>query len=83
MQNCITSSGSTLHLPAIAEESTNNLGMVPPNLHADEQDLELALHNYVRVHNQNPKPFIWARTATDILQKATRARKATDQYRSE
>lgn len=34
------------------------------------RDLELALHDDVRVHNQNPKPV-------------TRARKATDQYRSE
>jgi transposase len=47
------------------------------------QDLELALHDYVRVHNQNPKPFIWTKTATDILQKVTRARKAADKYRSE
>lgn len=22
-------------------------------------DLELALHDYVRVHNRDPKPFIW------------------------
>ncbi len=47
------------------------------------QDLELALHDYVRVHNVNPKPFIWTKTATDILQKVTRARKAVDNYRSE
>jgi len=25
------------------------------------QDLELALHDYVRIHNQNPKPFIWTK----------------------
>jgi transposase len=47
------------------------------------QDLELALHDYVRIHNQNPKPFIWTKTATDILQKVTRARKVVDKYRSE
>ena len=47
------------------------------------QDLELALHEYVRVHNENPKPFIWTKTATEILQKVTRARKAADKYRSE
>jgi len=47
------------------------------------QDLELALHDYVRIHNQNPKPFIWTKTATDILQKVTRARKVADKYRSE
>src|SRR5437660_3276399 len=47
------------------------------------QDLELALHDYVRIHNQNPKPFIWTKTANDILQKVTRARKVVDKYRSE
>jgi len=46
-------------------------------------ELELALHDYVRVHNESPKPFIWTKTATDILQKVTRARKAADNYRSE
>ena len=38
-------------------------------------DLELALHDYVRIHNQNPQPFKWTKTATDILQNVTRARK--------
>jgi len=47
------------------------------------QDLELALHHYVRLHNQSPKPFIWTKTATDILQKVTRARQATNKYQSE
>ncbi len=47
------------------------------------QDLELALHDYVRIHNEDPKPFIWTKTASDILQKVTRARKGRDKYRSE
>ncbi len=47
------------------------------------QDLELALHHYVRLHNQSPKPFIWTKTATDILQKVTRARQAANKYQSE
>ena len=46
-------------------------------------ELELALDDYVRVHNESPKPFIWTKTATDILQKVTRARKIADNYRSE
>ena len=46
-------------------------------------DLELALHDYVRVHNREPKPFIWTKTATDILQKVTRARQAANKYQSE
>ena len=45
--------------------------------------LELALHDYVRIHNEDPKPFIWTNTASDILQKVTRARKRADKYRSE
>jgi transposase len=46
-------------------------------------DLELALHDYVRVHNRDPKPFIWTARATDILEKVTRARAAANNYRSE
>lgn len=46
-------------------------------------DLELALHDYVRVHNRDPKPFIWTKSATDILEKVTRARAATNKYQSE
>jgi transposase len=46
-------------------------------------DLELALHDYVRVHNRDPKPFIWTKSATDILQKVTRARAAANKHQSE
>ena len=46
-------------------------------------DLELALHDYVRVHNRDPKPFIWTARASDILQKVTRARAAANNDRSE
>ena len=46
-------------------------------------DLELALHDYVRVHNREPKPFIWTKSANDILQKVTRARASANKYRSE
>jgi transposase len=41
------------------------------------QDLEqliMAIGNYIDVHNQNPKPFIWTAKASDILEKVTRAR---------
>ena len=40
------------------------------------QDLEqliMAIGNYIDVHNQNPKPFIWTAKASDILEKVTRA----------
>lgn len=46
-------------------------------------DLELALHDYVRLHNRDPKPFIWTKSASDILEKVTRARAAANKYQSE
>ena len=31
------------------------------------RELESAIRQYIDVHNEDPKPFIWARTADDIL----------------
>lgn len=36
-------------------------------------ELTAAITEYIRVHNQNPKPFIWTAKANDILQKVIRA----------
>jgi hypothetical protein len=36
-------------------------------------ELTAAIEGYIAVHNENPKPFIWAAKANDILQKAIRA----------
>ena len=36
-------------------------------------ELDAAIANYIRIHNQNPKPFIWTAKAKDILQKVIRA----------
>jgi len=33
-----------------------------------------AIEEHIRVHNADPKPFIWTAKATDILEKVTRAR---------
>jgi len=38
-------------------------------------ELNKAVVDYLRAHNENPKPFIWTATATDILAKVARARK--------
>jgi transposase len=49
------------------------------------QDLEqliMAIGDYIDIHNQNPKPFIWTAKATDILQKVTRAKAALNNRRS-
>ena len=36
-------------------------------------ELEAAIHDYVAHHNVKPKPFIWTKSARDILQKVIRA----------
>lgn len=36
-------------------------------------ELEAAIDEYVAHHNANPKPFIWTKSARDILQKVIRA----------
>src|SRR5829696_540320 len=38
-------------------------------------DLISALEKYIKLHNREPKPFIWTATAKDILAKVSRARK--------
>jgi transposase len=36
-------------------------------------DLQAAIHRFVAHHNKKPKPFIWTKSARDILQKVARA----------
>ena len=33
-----------------------------------------AIREYIQIHNNNPKPFIWTATAKDILEKVKRGR---------
>jgi transposase len=40
------------------------------------EDLIAAIEDYLACHNEDPKPFIWTKTASDILEKVTRARQA-------
>lgn len=42
------------------------------------EELTGAIHSYIAEHNQNPKPFVWRKTAEQILQKVGRARAALD-----
>jgi len=37
-------------------------------------DLIAAIEEYIRINNENPKPFIWTRTATVILEKVARCK---------
>ncbi len=39
-------------------------------------DLITAIDEYLVHHNQDPKPYIWTKSARDILEKVTRARQA-------
>ena len=40
------------------------------------EELVAAVEDYLRQHNQSPKPFIWTAKASDILAKVSRARAA-------
>jgi transposase len=42
----------------------------------DISELERAIAPYIEYHNENPKPFVWTATASDILAKVTRAKAA-------
>jgi transposase len=41
------------------------------------QELEAALRHYVETYNQDPKPFIWTKTADQILEAVARFCKRT------
>jgi transposase len=45
-------------------------------------ELVEAVTDYVAHHNENPKPFIWTATASDILEKVKLARKKLDTLQS-
>ncbi|MEO7320151.1 MAG: IS630 family transposase, partial [Nitrosospira sp.] len=36
-------------------------------------ELNAAIKEYITMHNQSPKPFVWTAKAHDILQKVIRA----------
>ena len=42
-------------------------------------ELEAAIHDYLEHHNAHPKPFVWTKSAEEILAKVTRARDALEQ----
>jgi len=42
------------------------------------EELTTAIGDYIDHHNQQPKPFIWTATASDILAKVARAREVLD-----
>ena len=38
--------------------------------------LESCLKQYIETYNENPRPFVWTKSAAEILEKVDRARKA-------
>src|SRR5580693_4482937 len=42
-------------------------------------ELEAAIHDYLEHHNADPKPFVWTKSAEEILAKVARARTALEQ----
>jgi len=41
-------------------------------------ELEATIQNYLERHNANPKPFVWSKSAADILEKVTRGRQVLE-----
>jgi hypothetical protein len=35
--------------------------------HRSTVELEKAIRNYLAIHNENPQPFVWTKTADQIL----------------
>jgi transposase len=46
-------------------------------------ELTAAIEEYIAVHNQNPKPFVWTAKANDILQKVIRANRRIGSKKNE
>jgi transposase/transposase-like protein len=46
------------------------------------KELEAAIRNFIEHHNSDPKPFVWTKTAEEILEKVSRARKSLAYQRS-
>lgn len=46
-------------------------------------ELIAAIEEYIAVHNQNPKPFVWTAKANDILQKVIRANRRLGSKKNE
>jgi hypothetical protein len=46
-------------------------------------ELIAAIEQYIAIHNQNPKPFVWTARANDILQKVIRANRQLGSKKNE
>jgi transposase len=41
-------------------------------VHRNKRELKIAIQEYMTVNNENPKPFVWTKTADDILESVAR-----------
>jgi len=57
---------------ASASSATSRENRIRRDSFTSVPELELAIDLYVAHHTANPKPFIWTKSATDILAKVTR-----------
>lgn len=46
------------------------------------KELEEKIMMFIQKHNENPKPFVWTKTAKDILEKVQRAKNTLDNLRT-
>ncbi len=47
------------------------------------KDLETKIMEYLDMHNENPNPFVWTKSAEEILQKVNRARDTLDNLKAD
>ena len=45
-------------------------------MHRSVKDLEKAIYEYIDANNQDSKPFVWTKSAEQILEKVERAKRA-------
>ena len=45
--------------------------------HRSTHELEAAIHHYLEIYNQDPRPFVWTKTADQILESVARFCKRT------
>jgi hypothetical protein len=44
-------------------------------------ELIAAIEDDIRIHNEDPRPFVWTRKADDILEKVARCKTITETLR--
>jgi len=51
-------------------------------IHRSVAELEQALTDHIRHHNEAPAPYIWTKSASDILEKVKKGRETLDNLQS-